>query len=312
MTISVIIPTYQRFEELRRCLQALASQMRAPDEVVVVVRDTDEETRGFLDRAKVNHPNLRIANVTTPGQVSALNAGLVEAKGDIIAFTDDDTVPHSDWLRLIEGHFQADPRIGAVGGRDWCYINNQLLGEKRLIVGKLFWFGLLMDNHHLGTGKPRQVDHLKGANMSFRKEALSGIRFDERLRGRGAQSRNDLGVCLAVKRRGWKIVYDPRIAVSHYIAKRYDEDQRGKFNNLATENMAFNETLVLLKHLSTIRKVFYVSWALFVGNRGTPGAILFMRDFFIRRKREYWERFPAALRGRWEAWKVWMSSRNHK
>ncbi|MBL7071371.1 MAG: glycosyltransferase family 2 protein [Candidatus Omnitrophica bacterium] len=308
MTISVIIPTYQRPKMLERCLEALKKQMREADEILVIARDTDNATHSFLENIKVDYPNMQVLKVKKPGQVAALNAGLSNANGDIVSFTDDDVMPHPDWLKIIEKHFNADPQIGGLGGRDWCYVDGRLLGGVDFMVGRLFWFGLLISNHHLGSGKERVVDHLKGANMSFRKEALIGIRFDDRLRGKGAQPRNDLAVCLAVKRKGWKIIYDPKVAVDHYYAKRYGNDQRGIFDANATENMAFNETLILLEHLSPIKRIIYVLWVLLIGNRGTPGFILFLRDFLIRRKKEFWLRFPASLKGRWEGWKMWRSS----
>ncbi|NMO95708.1 glycosyltransferase family 2 protein [Paenibacillus lemnae] len=49
MTISVIIPTYQRVEVLANCLEGLRKQRRQPDEIIVVVRDTDLGTRKYLE-----------------------------------------------------------------------------------------------------------------------------------------------------------------------------------------------------------------------------------------------------------------------
>jgi hypothetical protein len=45
----------------------------------------------------------------------------------------------------------------------------------------------LIGNHHLGVGEPREVDVLKGVNMSYRRTAIADIHFDERMRGTGAQ-----------------------------------------------------------------------------------------------------------------------------
>ena len=56
--------------------------------------------------------------------------------------------------------------------------------------------------------------------MSFRRGAVEGIRFDERLRGTRAQQRADCAFCLVVKRAGWRLIYDPAVAVDHYPAPR--------------------------------------------------------------------------------------------
>jgi len=93
------------------------------------------------------------------------------------------------------------------------------------------WFGRVIGNHHLGVGEPRETC-CKGVNMNYRRAAIANLRFDQRLWGPGAQAHNDMAFSLAV-RRGWKLIYDPRVAVDHYPAQRFDEDQRNKFNQIA-------------------------------------------------------------------------------
>src|SRR5215216_1661030 len=101
--ISVLVPTYRRPGDLARCLAALSAQQRRPDEVVLAVRDTDEETRTFLSEADLSPLPPRIVPVAAPGVVAAMNAGLTASAGTIVAMTDDDAAPRPDWLRRIEG-----------------------------------------------------------------------------------------------------------------------------------------------------------------------------------------------------------------
>ena len=56
--------------------------------------------------------------------------------------------------------------------------------------------------------------------MSFRAEAIANVRFDSRLKGEGAQPREDTAFSVAVKPAGWKLAYDPAAAVDHYAARR--------------------------------------------------------------------------------------------
>jgi glycosyltransferase involved in cell wall biosynthesis len=56
--------------------------------------------------------------VGRPADVHALNAGLRQIDGDVVAIADDDAAPHRDWLARIELAFDQDPRIAGVGGRD--------------------------------------------------------------------------------------------------------------------------------------------------------------------------------------------------
>ncbi len=304
MNVTVIIPTYRRPQDLVRCLEALKKQTRTPNEVLVIVRDTDTETWLFLENFNHEYLPLHTVTVSIPGQVAALNAGLDEAKGEIIAITDDDAAPHVDWLEKIEAHFLADKNVGGVGGRDFLYINNQLLEGSKKIVGKLEWFGRAIGNHHLGVGESREVDILKGANMSFHKNAISGLQFDERLRGTGAQVHNDLMFCLAVRKRGWKLIYDPKIEINHYQGKRFDEDRREQFNALALSNMVHNETLTLLEYLSPYKRCAYLIWAVFVGTRGSPGFLQWLR-FLPSQGTFSGQKLLASLYGRWQGYQTW-------
>jgi glycosyltransferase involved in cell wall biosynthesis len=307
MSITVLIPTYRRSKELARCLEALRKQTRVADEVLVVVRDTDAETWTLLKSLSSDYLPLHTVTVSIPGQVAALNAGLDAAQGDIIAITDDDAAPHADWLERIESHFLSDDRVGGVGGRDWVYHGTELEDGARKVVGRVQWFGRAIGDHHLGVGEPREIDLFKGANMSYRRSAISGLRFDKRLRGTGAQPINDMAFSLAVKRAGWKLIYDPAVAVDHYEGNRFDEDQRNQFNEIAFFNWVHNETLVLLEHLSPARRIVFLIWAILVGTRKAPGFVQWLR-FLPSEGALAGQKLLASLRGRWQGWWTWEQS----
>ncbi|QFS47819.1 glycosyl transferase family A [Nostoc sphaeroides CCNUC1] len=281
---------------------ALQEQTKPVDQVIVVVRDTDAETWQFL--AQLNAPNLPLhtVKVTQPGVVAALNAGLAAVEGDIVSITDDDAAPHPDWLERIAAYFTSDSRLGGLGGRDWIYHGSKLEDESRSVVGQLQWFGRVIGNHHLGVGEPREVDILKGVNMSFRKEAIGQLRFDERMRGTGAQVHFEMAFTLRLKRAGWKIIYDPNVAVDHYPAKRFDEDQRNNFNEIAFINLVHNETLVLLEHLPFIRRIIFLFWAVFVGTCDSLGFVQWLR-FLPSQGQLAGKKLLASWRGRWQGYK---------
>jgi cellulose synthase/poly-beta-1,6-N-acetylglucosamine synthase-like glycosyltransferase len=309
MQVSALVPTYRRSKDLARCLEAFKQQTDPADELLIIVRDTDEETHEFLRNFMAGDLSLKVVNVTMPGQVAALNAGLAAATGEIIAITDDDAAPHPDWLEQIQAHFLVDDRIGAVGGRDWVYESGNaepLSVNKFVTVGKLQWFGRAIGNHHIGSGAAREVDILKGANMSYRKAAILNLRFSDALKGTGAQVCNDMGFSLTVKSKGWKLLYDPKIAVDHFPAQRFDEDQRSAFNPIAQQNMAHNETLVLLKYLPVFRKVIYFAWALLVGTRAVPGVVQVFR-FLPSQKELSIQRGFASFQGRITGIRTWFS-----
>ncbi|MEG4280883.1 glycosyltransferase [Microcoleus sp. MON1_C1] len=304
LTISVVISSYCRPKDLARCLDALKKQKRPADEVLVVVRDTDTETWTFVQTFNPEFLPLRTATVSVSGVVAAMNVGMDAASGDIIAFTDDDAAPHTDWLALMEAQFLSDSNIGGVGGRDWVYHGTQLEEGERLVVGQVQWFGRVIGEHHLGVGEAREVDVLKGVNMSFRRSAIGQMHFDPRMRGTGAQVHFELAFSLALKRAGWKLIYDPKVAVNHYPAPRFDEDQRNRFNDIALLNAVHNETLVLLENLPSTRRTAFVIWATFVGTRDSPGFLQWLR-FLPKEGTLAGQKLVASLRGRWQAWETW-------
>ena len=297
MTITVLIPTYRRPQDLRRCLLALEAQTRQAEEVLIAVRDSDEETRDFLTGCSTALP-LRVVTVGDPGVLAAMSAGLAEAKGDIVALTDDDTAPYPDWLARMEAHFAADPKMGGVGGRDWQPVER----GSRSVVGIIQWQGRIIGNHHLGVGPPREVDVLKGANCAYRAEPFKKIGFESRLRGNGAQVHWELALGLAMRRAGWKLVYDPAVAMDHFIAQRFDADTnlRGKFNAEGIHDSAYNEAFVLLTYFSPLRRAAFILWAFLVGTASEPGLAQVPR-LIARRDRHLGSRLRATYAGRWGA-----------
>jgi GT2 family glycosyltransferase len=118
-SISVVIPTHGRPELLRRCLGAVLAQAYPPERLnIVVVEDggpggAEPVVAELLRR----HPDARLhyLAVEQGGPGAARNAGLRQATGDVIAFTDDDTIPHERWL--LEGTKVLLEGADAVSGR---------------------------------------------------------------------------------------------------------------------------------------------------------------------------------------------------
>lgn len=309
MKISVVIPTYRRPNDLQRCLTAFKQQTRPADEIWVIVRDTDTETATFLETFAVAPLPLHIAKVQQPGVIAAMNLGLEQVQGDIVAFTDDDAAPHDDWLSRIEDWFRSDPQIGGVGGRDWVYHGSQLEAGSRPLVGRVQWFGRVIGNHHLGAGPAREVDILKGVNMSFRQAAIRHRRFEQRLEGSGAQVHFEIFFSLALKQAGWKLIYDPQIGVDHFRGQRFDEDQRDKFNRVAFRNAVHNETLALLEYLPTLRRAIFLLWSVLIGTREAVGLAQWLR-LLPQQKAIAGQKLWASLQGRWLGLKTWQSSQH--
>ena len=241
--------------------------------MIVIARADDAATACFLNHVEGQTFTLRTRTVREPGVVAALNAGLATASCEIVAITDDDAVPRSEWIARLESVYATAPCVGGVGGRDWIHETDGVAAESCPVVGRLFWYGRLVGNHHLGTGAAREVDVLKGVNMSFRSSALEGIRLDERLWGEGAQPHWEIALSLAVKRVGWKLLYDPAAAVDHYPEERHGSDQRWWTSQAALRDAVHNETYALLRWLPWWRKIVTFLYGIVVGTRQAPGLV---------------------------------------
>lgn len=236
----------------------------------MVVRDGDDVSQEVVDRTG---DRVRAVIVDRPGMVAALNRGREAARGDIIAFTDDDAQPHRDWLERLAYRFASDPGVGAVGGRDLVRGDSAATVGTADPVGRVRWWGRRIGNHHLGA-RDQDVDFLKGVNMALRVKASEP--FDARLRGDGAQVAVDLEATWSIRRRGWRVVYDPAIVVEHHPAQRHDEDMRQRPSIRAVLNAEHNELYALMRHAAWWHRPVLLGYAVLVGKRATPGPILLM------------------------------------
>jgi len=263
LSATVLVPSYRRPDSLRACLDAIFAGSRLPEQVVVVLRETDSESHEVLEQwrrsACEGAERVYLAQVIQPGQCAATNAGLQAARGDVVCFIDDDCRPTREWLERIMAHY-ADPGVAGVGGRDIVHNEDGISARPSPLVGMLVGWGRLIGNHHQPFGdEPRDVDHLKGANMSFRRGM--GVRFDPNLMGAHL---SDTDASLSAGRFG-RLVYDPLAAVDHYPAPRPHGFQRDSVSPDQLYSDAHDWSYVMHKHLPRERRRRFLIWALLVG-----------------------------------------------
>lgn len=276
LSLSVLIPTFHRPLELRRALRAVAAQSRPPGEVLVVIRP--EDTESLAVAAEAENLAVRVVPVERPGVVAARNAGLDVATSDVVAFLDDDAVPARDWLERMLGWYD-DEGVGAVGGRDQVFHGDIPVDEGvRHDVGTLTWYGRFVALHHRGAGAARDVDHLKGVNMSYRRSRAPDVRVDEWLRGNGAEVHEEASLCLQVKRRGLRVVYDPEIRVDHFEADRGDLDGRQPREYRARRDRQHNQTFVVARYFPLHRTAVHLLFTMLVGSGEAPGLVITARN----------------------------------
>jgi glycosyltransferase involved in cell wall biosynthesis len=114
---SVVVPTLDRPQRLARCLEALAA-VHPPSGgfEAIVVDDGGRTPLGPIVGAMGSRLDARLRVVPHGGPAAARNAGAAEARGRVLAFTDDDCRPEPGWLTAFEAALGREPQA-IVGGR---------------------------------------------------------------------------------------------------------------------------------------------------------------------------------------------------
>src|SRR5689334_13607723 len=120
MDITVILCTYNRCNNLAKALASVAVQKMSPGvqwEVLVVDNNSRDQTPAVVRKFAEEHPGrFRYLFEPRPGKSFALNSGIEQAAGDILAFLDDDVVVESSWLENLSVNIRSGEWVGA-GGR---------------------------------------------------------------------------------------------------------------------------------------------------------------------------------------------------
>lgn len=211
-TVSVVIPTYDRRDVLEETVRALARQTVAPLEAIVVDDgSTDgttellgrlrDELRGSLDLVPVRQPNLK--------QGRARNNGVGRARGDLVLFLGDDTIPEpacvAEHLAAREGREGPCAVIGFTG---WHREKMRVTPFLDFVNGHgpQFSFDLLAD------GQEVPFTTLYTSNVSIPREVLGAEPFDHRFTSYGWE---DCELGWRLSKAGLPIVYRKAAATRH-------------------------------------------------------------------------------------------------
>ena len=182
MKITVILCTYNRCGELANALNSVAASTMPEGiewEVLVVDNNSSDQTRELVEDFCSRHPRVRYLFEPHQGKSYALNSGIREARGEVLAFLDDDVTVDPSWLQnltlpLLNGEWSGS------GGRT---VRAQAFTPPAWLAleGPYSMAGVLCASFDLGD-KPLELDRAPyGANMAYRKrmfEKYGGFRTD--------------------------------------------------------------------------------------------------------------------------------------
>ena len=241
MRVSVVIATYNRARLLEGSLGALASQEVPPSlewEIVVVDNNSTDATPAIVGAfAKTAAVPVRYVLESRQGVSNARNRGVIEARGTIVAFSDDDVLAAPDWVAQVAAGIDRWNADG-IGGRilpRWECPPPRWLTENRRLLRRL----AIMDfegSARLALPLTPQPQ-VWGANMAFRREVFGRVgKFDPRrgIAGRKLYRGEESDLIDRALELGLTIAYDAALTVHHRIGP--DRMRKGYFRRLAFDD----------------------------------------------------------------------------
>jgi glycosyltransferase involved in cell wall biosynthesis len=207
--ISVIIPTFNRPQELQNCLASLKNQTLNPAYwEVVVINDGGCDVKLLVQSFGYQ---FRCADQKNSGPAKARNNGVAISSGQILAFLDDDCRAHPDWLAQI---YQLSREGYLIGGKVYNAFTNNLFSE-----GSQVLLDFLYQNQ------------LNTINMFFTSNNFSLLKVDfEKYGGFSEAFQTSAGedreFCVRLHNMGMKMDFQPSIKVDHFHELNYSKFRR--------------------------------------------------------------------------------------
>jgi glycosyltransferase involved in cell wall biosynthesis len=246
--VSLIICTRNRFQQFRRCLESVRHiTFQRRWELIIVDNGSVDDTAGFV-RDFIATATVPVSYVfePRPGLGNAHNAGLEIARGEILAFTDDDCYPAQDFLSQIWSCFE-DATVGYITGRIMLHDPTD--------------YPITINHSTTPLTFPArsflQPGAVQGANMAFRASVLRDIGGFDPLFGPGSLfNTEDLEAAARASALGWKGQYRPEVVVSHHHGRK-KHDLSSLWRSYAIGRGAYRMKLLLKGHHSFWSRPLY-------------------------------------------------------
>lgn len=231
--ISVIIPTRNRVKDVMACIKSISIQTKLPDEVIVVDSSKTQELRNKLKN--IRNLNIKyVYNNIFDSSSFQKNLGAKKSSGDILVFSDDDTVWSPTYLKELLSTFDKFPESGAVTGSP--------ILKKKIFIKKVlnsfvnffcffFFLPIIGNGKFRLTGFPkifsikvneiRKCEFIYGFGMAFRRKIFEEFEFDKHMEGYCWGDDDDIAYRISRK---YPIYYNPFAKILHNKTASERED----------------------------------------------------------------------------------------
>lgn len=220
--ISAIICTFNRANYLRKALQSLTEQTLdiSQYEILVVDNRSTDQTKQVVKEEFAHIPNLRYVYEPIQGLSQARNTGWQNAKGEYVAYLDDDAIAYPKWLEaIVEAFANTDLKPGVVGGKVepiWEVPRPRWLSDRLLpFLTVIDWSDrpMILNEKH----------YIAGANMAFPARLLhelGGFSTSLGRKGNCLLSNEELQLQKRIASLGHSILYVPDVCVRHCVPSK--------------------------------------------------------------------------------------------
>lgn len=231
--VSVIVSTHDRTEQLSACLPALLSQHYPHYEIIIVDNaPSTDATADLVQQTYGDDPRIRYIREDRPGLSIGLNCGVVAARGEILAFTDDDVVVDAYWLLGLARAFSRADDVVCVTG---LVLPLELETPAQILFEQYGGFskGFRRRVYDMRDNRPREPLYPytagrfgTGASMAFRPAFLRQVGgFDPAL-----HCGMDIAAFFQAVKQGYTLVYEPAALAYHTHRRSYAELQKQIYN----------------------------------------------------------------------------------
>ncbi|MEP4079125.1 glycosyltransferase family 2 protein [Haloferula sp.] len=273
LSVSVIVCTRDRPDDVEKCLASLSRLREKPLEILLV--DNAPTTDATKILVVEQFSDVRYIREETPGLDHARNRGIRESHGDIVAYTDDDVEVDAGWTAALHHAFAEDDSVGLVTG---LVEPAEQETEAQVLFEDYGGFGRGWTRTYLQSrrGQPMTWDLVgagqlgAGANMAVRRKLLheTGC-FDPALDvGTPTLGGGDHEIFFRFLKSGWICLYEPKALVRHRHRRTMDELRRLLFSyGHATRCYFDRETLNFPEDEAAVKKLRRWWWKHWARNR---------------------------------------------
>jgi len=198
MKVTAIIPCYNQEKYLAACIEAILSQTRPADEVLIINDGSSDRSMEIAAR----YPGVKIIHhQRNQGLATARNTGYQAASGEVIVYIDSDANADQRLLESLLVHYD-DPEVGGVGGR----------GIEAQMKSKYDQWRRIHSSQQSGESVIRDHRWLWGLCSSYRKSALETVNGFDTYYHTNAE---DVDIGYRLTRQGFKLIYTPDAKVYH-------------------------------------------------------------------------------------------------